>query len=218
MRFSSPLRAGLILSVLTVAFAQDAAAQEKKVGLVVGYPADLGVLWQASERVALRADVGFTFNTTDISTQSGLSFGSSVPTTITTTSSSANTSIGLSALFTIRNEDNLRLYIAPRGALQLVHYSVEADVEPPSAQSSTRPGEASDVTHGYEAEFMFGGQYRLRDRVAVFGETGLSYRQSSFPRLTTTFSVGGASVAQSGPDSHSTSLGLRGSAGLVLFF
>ncbi len=219
MRFSLFLRVAAIFSVM--AFASVSEAQEKKVGLVIGLPLDVGVLWQTSERVALRADVGFGFNTYESSNESGLSLGSGVLSTITTTSSSSTTTIGLSALFTIRNDDNLRLYIAPRGAIELAHHSFETEIVPPLPAELSRlglAGEVSDSSEGYEFDAMFGGQYRLRDRLALFGETGLAYRRSVFPSLTTTLSIGSVSTTRSRPDNRTTNVALRSSVGLVLFF
>ena len=190
-------------------------------GLVIGFPLDVGVLWQTTERVALRADVGFSFNTFESSNETGLSFGSGARSTITTTSSSGFTTIGLSALFAIRNDDNLRLYVAPRGAIEIVSRSVETEIVPPPGQSSRLPVvEASDSSRGHEVDLMFGGQYRLRDRLALFGETGLAYRRSTFPALSTTLSIVGAVVSStsSEPDSHTTNVGLKSTVGLVLFF
>lgn len=67
---------------------------------------------------------------------------------------------------------------------------------------------------------MFGGQYRLRDRLALFGETGLAYRRSTFPALSTTLSIVGSVVSStsSEPDSRTTNVGLQSTVGLVLFF
>ena len=160
MRLSASLRVALILSAITV-LAQVAEAQEKKVGLLIGVPLDVGVFWQTSERVALRADVGFSFNTFESSNSAGLSLGSGARSTITTTSSSNFTTIGLSALFTIRNENNLRLYLAPRAAIEFTHSSVETEIDPPTS-TITVGGEASGSTRGHEYGVAFGGQQAAR--------------------------------------------------------
>lgn len=122
----------------------------------------------------------------------------------------------------IRNDDNLRLYAAPRVAIEIVSRSVETEiVPPPSGQSSRLPvSEASDSSRGHEFDVIFGSQYRLRDRLALFGETGLAYRRSTFPTLSTTLSIAGSvSTTGSEPESRTTNVGLRRSAvGLVLFF
>ncbi len=215
MRYSS-LRVALILSTLTAVFAPAAAAQEKTVGLVVGYPIDVGVLWQASARVALRADVGFSFYTFE-SNQS-LSLGTTVRSSVTTTSSTGSATLGLSSLFTIRNDDNLRLYLAPRAAIELTRQSHETVFDPPLPSSSRNLDEVSDTARGHEFDVMFGGQYRLRDRLALFGETGLAYRRSSYPSVSTTLSILGSSSSESERDSRTTFFGLRSTVGLVFFF
>jgi hypothetical protein len=217
MRYSS-LRVALILSIVTAVFAPTATAQEKTVGLVVGYPIDVGVLWQASARVALRADVGFGFNTFE-SSQSGLSLGTTARSTLTTTSSSGFATVGLAALFTIRNDDNLRLYLAPRAALDLTHQSNETAIDPPLPSSSANFAERSETSRGYEFDVMFGGQYRLRDRLALFGETGLAYHRSSFPSVSATLTIGGGvGSGESDRDTTTTFFGLRSTVGLVFFF
>jgi hypothetical protein len=219
MRFHSSLRCVLLLPLIAVA-ASTAGAQEPKAGVVVGYPADVGVFWQAAERVALRADVGFSSSRSEFSSEFGLGFGSLTPAVVTTTSSSSTTSIGLAALFTLRNEDNLRLYIAPGGAIQLVRHTIETEFASGSLPAGTFPveGEASDTARGHQLQMMFGGQYRLRDRVAVFGETGLVYQTSEFPQLSASLSIPGATQTRSERNSRSTQTGVGGMAGLVLFF
>jgi hypothetical protein len=218
MPFSSSSRIALVIGVVTL-FAGAATAQEKTVGLVVGYPADVGVLWQTAERVALRADLGFNLSGFESSSAFGFTSASLTPSMVTTTSKTATATFGLSALVTLRNQDNLRLYLAPGGAIQLVRHSVETEFEGGSLPAATFPaeGEASDTTRGHQFQLMFGGQYRLRDRVAIFGETGLVYQTSSFPQIGTSLSIGGATT-RAERDSRSTNVGVRGLAGLVLFF
>lgn len=55
MRYSLR-RIALILSLVAAVFAPAAAAQEKAVRLVAAFPLDVGLFWQASDRIALRLD------------------------------------------------------------------------------------------------------------------------------------------------------------------
>src|SRR5262245_1568039 len=97
--------ATLLLSPLTV-HAQD----DPRVGLTMGYPSAVGVLWQMNHLVALRPE--FTWARTSSDSPS-----TTDPLGNPVTGSSSNnwtTGVGLSALFYIRRYDNLRTYVSPR--------------------------------------------------------------------------------------------------------
>lgn len=213
---NSSIRVAALVVVLTAAFPPSVAAQEKTVGLVAAFPIDAGVFWQASERLAFRVDAGVFSNTFQSSSRfpSGLG-GSTV--SFTTTSRSTSTSLGLSALFTIRNEDNLRIYVAPRVSMNLMRQSSETDVDGGAASSLTFARNSSDSSTGYGFAAMAGGQYRLHDRVAVFAESGVEYVRSAFPQVTVSLTVAGTPDRDDSRD-RSTSIGTRGNVGLVFFF
>ncbi|HET9360700.1 MAG TPA: hypothetical protein VFO58_13195 [Vicinamibacterales bacterium] len=84
-----------VLLVPSSLYAQDDPA----FGLVTGYPANIGVIWHVSERVAVRPDFNFTWFSTEGA------FSDSDTTAI---------GIGISVLFYARATDQLRLYFVPR--------------------------------------------------------------------------------------------------------
>src|SRR5262245_31016959 len=96
-----------------------AAAQDTpKLGLVMGYPAQVGILWNLSEKVAIRPEVNWTHSTSE-SPVTSTTFG---PTGVTTTTQSLTTTesnafgVGVSALLHVWKQDALRVYVSPRFA------------------------------------------------------------------------------------------------------
>jgi hypothetical protein len=130
-----------------------AQAQEPgDVGLFMGYP-NLGLFWQVSEKVALRPEISFSIS--DFSSNSNANLATS----------SWTVGFGASALFYITNDDKLRTYVAPR--FTYTHSG--------SDSSGSVAGSTND---SYLVAGLFGGQYALSDRFAVFGEVGVGYTHS----------------------------------------
>lgn len=202
------LRIMFAILVLVIGFAVPANAQEKKVGLVVGYPTTAGVQWQVSDRVAVRADAGFGFGLADSVTAS-LSFGG-VTSSSTTRFRHSTVEMGVSGLVTLAKRDQLRLYAAPRLAWHRLHSSFSTDITTLILSNSialpTSPRESSTTTNGAVVDAMFGASYRLGDRFAVFGEAGISYVRPT------------ATSSDRGSTSTSYSVGSRSSVGIVIFF
>jgi hypothetical protein len=132
---------------LVVLSARPSNAQDVgHVGLTMAFPAAVGVIWQATDRLAIRPDFQFS--------QSGSG---------SLTSSQLSTAVGVSALFYVRKWDNLRAYLSPRFGYQ--HSSVtlaSSVVISPSADQYSYAG-------------SFGAEYQLHRRFAVFGEAGIAY-------------------------------------------
>jgi hypothetical protein len=209
MGTSVRVRVAVILSISIAGLTPSAFAQtEKRVGLVMGYPTTVGVQWQVSDRFALRADGGFSFGETEQITVSlslnGVTGGGS-----TTESRHRTASLGVSGLFTVSRSDQLRLYLAPRAAWNVVHTSFTTEdsgstfpggvTRPPTTRSS------SLTTNGLGLDGSFGANYRMSDRFAVFGEAGISLISPS---------AGGSSSSIL----KSYILSSRGDVGVVIFF
>jgi hypothetical protein len=129
-----------------------ADAQEKgQVGITMGYPAAVGVLWHVSGRVAIRPEFSFTRN--ENSSSGILSSG--------TTFWSLGT--GVSALFYTPVRDNLRTYVSPR--LSYSRTRGDSDITRSTSTSYSFAG-------------SFGAQYSLGRRFGVFGEVGFAYGRS----------------------------------------
>jgi hypothetical protein len=132
---------------LVVLSARPSNAQDVgHVGLTMAFPAAVGVIWQATDRLAIRPDFQFS--------QSAVgSLGSS----------SLSTAVGVSALFYVRKWDNLRTYLSPRFGFQHTSLTTTGSVENPFSQDQ------------YSYAGSFGAEYQLHRRFAVFGEAGITY-------------------------------------------
>src|SRR3989442_6914007 len=85
-------------AVLLLCSGPAARAQEQgKVGITMGYPASIGILWHATEKVALRPELSITGSHSDSSDSDSVTVGT-----------------GLSALFYGAGGNNVRPYISPR--------------------------------------------------------------------------------------------------------
>jgi len=131
--------------------ATPARAQERgDVGLAIAVPTSIGVIWHASDGLAIRPDFSFGF--------SGTEGEQSLP-----DSSSKNFTFGVSALFYTHRWDDFRFYVSPRFAYSHGSTSIDEPVNSGSTLSS------------WSAIGSIGGQYALGSRFSVFAETGLSY-------------------------------------------
>lgn len=201
----------LLLGPAGIASAQDAP----KVGLTVAFPAAVGLLWQVSERFAIRPDFSFSWTSTKSSNPGslitspvgGILLGSPGSESV---SDSQNASVGVSALFTVQRRDALRIYVAPR-----VHYSRS------TATSTTtytapfptgvppqlfQPMSRHSTNDGYSIAGLFGAQYVLTDRFGLFGEVGVGYSwsDSSLPGILSSTRIRSGSI--------------RSGVGVIVFF
>jgi len=199
----------LVLAVVLLLWSRAAAfAEDPKVGVLLGYPTAFGLIWQVSERVALRPDLTFSF----ASGESSLS-----------TSDNTAVGVGLSGLFYTHRWDNARVYLSPR-----VTYSHSTTSSGPVAPNS--PGVTVSSIDGrnsvYSVSGSVGAEYHLHRHVGLFGETGFAYSHS---QTTSTSSITfspiqlGAAIPSPPPSlSSSTSTsrtwGPRASAGVILYF
>ena len=92
-----------------------AAQDTPHLGIAMGYPAQVGVLWTVSDHVAIRPEMNWTRTTTESVSTSTIFNGTGVTTTsVTTTSNSNAIGGGVTALFYLTHRDALRTYLAPR--------------------------------------------------------------------------------------------------------
>jgi hypothetical protein len=150
--------APVALGVLLLLGAAPLDAQERgDVGVALGYPGSLALVWHPTDAVALRPD--FTFSRSSVDLMSSVPFPSpSGRETIKTFS----WAFGLSGLLYAGKWDALRTYLVPR----IAYGRASSDI-------STSSSNWSVSTSG-----SFGGQYSLGQRFAVFGETGVAYTHS----------------------------------------
>jgi hypothetical protein len=188
----------LVTFSAAVLAAHPVAAQDPpRVGLVMAFPAAIGVVWNVSDRVTVRPEAMFVRSSSE-STFTLSTLGTTTASLVTT--DSWQVGAGASALFYLGKPDALRTYVTPRFAYTRSNSS-----------SPTIPGIslADTVASNYLVSGSFGAQFAVGRRFGVFGETGLAYTRSRA-------SAPGSSIAR--PDTTSTSVGLRGGAGVVLYF
>ena len=149
-----------------------AAQEPRRVGVTVVHPAAVGVIWHATERVAIRPDFGFS----KTAIESGSSAGP-FPLSITSDGWSVNT--GLSVLYYAQRWDHVRTYVSPR-----VSYSRST-----SATSSLLASRLTSRSRGWSASY--GAQYLPTERFSVFAEAGLSVTYSKSESSASTFSTTG---------------------------
>jgi hypothetical protein len=198
------LGVSLVLSVGANTLAQDAG----QIGVTLGYPAAVGVIWHVTDNVAVRPEISFSTGSTESPTLSpALSL---VSTDLGETSSTAVTT-GVSGLFYFRTWDKLRAYVSPRYTYS--HLTSE------SGSTISIDGRNS----AYTVTGSFGAHYQLHRRFAAFGETGFGYTHShttSTSRLLLPVITGPnipAPVSQS-VETNSHSWATRTGAGVIFYF
>jgi hypothetical protein len=152
--FRSACAAGVCLLLSPIA----ASAQERgQVGVTMGYPNAVGVIWHTSDRLAIRPEITFNF----ASAESSDSFGGEAE------SSGTSFSIGGSALWYLGPaSDNVRTYVSPRVTW---------------GKADTDDDNGPENSH-WTASASFGAQYAPVRRFSVFGEVGYGVSQSSVER------------------------------------
>jgi hypothetical protein len=142
---------GACLVVPTFASAQEAG----KIGVTMGFPASVGIIWHATEKVAVRPEFTFTHSSTEASGGE-------------TSSTSCGT--GVSVLFYAAKWDNAAAYFAPRFAW--AHGNGES-----RGNSGILGAESSSDAYTFTGSF--GAQGWIGSRFSVFGEVGLSFTDGS---------------------------------------
>jgi len=187
--------------VLTLLIPDAAIAQEKgQVGLTMGYPPSVGIVWHVADRMALRPEVSFNRDTTDsILTET---FDNQTQ-TIRFSSTATFVGSGVSGLFYLRKRDALSAFLSPRYA-----YS-HRSTTPVFTTAVTFSG---DTTTTHELSGSFGAQYAMGPRFSVFGEVGAAYSASTSASDLVTPSI----PSRSELTSHG--VGMRSGVGVVVYF
>ena len=147
-----------VFSFVLLLVPADTSAQEQgKVGITMGFPQSVGVLWHVSEKVAVRPELSFSWNSSD----SG-----------TTESDHDVFATGISALFYLRKWDNLSTYISPR-------YSFGRASGTSASTDDGLSGDSEQTSRNHLFSGSFGAQYWMSPRFSVFGEIGLGYQRTS---------------------------------------
>jgi len=204
-----------LAAVMAIVFgaAGSARAQESgHVGITMGYPASIGVIWHVSDRIALRPEVSLQqisgTSTSVITITTGFGPGGQTITTSTTTQATSDqwaVGVGASALFYVKQWDALRTYVSPR-----FQYSRGSSSSQTTVSSSVIPiaPTSSDFTQTtYLVSGSFGAQYGLGTHFGLYGEVGFSYSHNSSE---STQAAAGTS------DGHT--IGTRSGVGVIFYF
>ena len=182
-----------------------AAAQDTpRFGLVMGYPAQVGVLWRVFDRLAIRPEVNWTRTTTESVSTSTIFNGTGVTTTSVTTTSTANAiGIGVTALLYLTRRDALRTYLAPR--YSYARTTSSTDLSPPLSNVVGLPTEATTSTNTVSGSI--GAQYSIATHFGIFGELGLQYSRNSIAPA--------SSILRT--DAKQTAIGMRSGVGVIWY-
>jgi hypothetical protein len=178
----------LVSAVLLLAAASASAQDIGKTGLVMGFPGDIGLIWQASDKVAIRPAVSFSGSSSD-----------------ETAASTTNWSVSgdVSVLFYVKKYDSVRTYVAPRFIFGRASSTFDAATLPVIQGTPIEPSFTSHVTHTGGGA-MFGAQYDAHRHFGVYGEVGFV-----FTHLKTSLSLGS-------PESGANSWGTSAGVGVIL--
>lgn len=168
------LAAAMLVCASGTAAAQGASQGAGKVGLVMGFPAAVGIQWHLSDKVAIRPELSFSTTSTKTTTSSFDSEGDSW-----------NIGTNISALFYLSTDDKLRTYFSPRFTWSHGSNTSELSSALINPITGVTTSESTTSNNSYGAGGAFGAQYSLGDRFAVFGELGLNYAQSTTTSTTT---------------------------------
>jgi hypothetical protein len=192
-----------IVLVIVMGWTREAAAQDERVGLTMGYPTAVGLLWQVNDRVAIRPEFSWVHQSIDNENQFAQA-----------TSDSSGVSAAVSALVRLRQWGSVRSYVAPR--FEVVRTTVETTTDlqsvfPPGFPSPLPTSQTIKTTGtAYEGGASIGVQASPAPHFGVFGEVGLMYTRSK---------TDASSATQlSSPSTRGNSVGLRSAVGVILFF
>ena len=211
----------LFACALAIAFARIVSAQDEgRIGVTMGYPSALGVLWRATDKIALRPE--FTWAISSVDSSSSDSIAGSSPTSAPSTNWQAGAALG--ALFYLSRVNGFGAYLTPRLAYSRT-----------STTTSVLGSAATTSSDGWAwtTSGAFGADYKLARHFGLFGEIGLSYSASTFTSSTVETIATGSFVSVSGgtsavnlvtrtinlrSDSHTHSFGTRSGVGVIFFF
>jgi hypothetical protein len=204
------------VGLLAVLLPAPAFAQEPgQVGVSMGYPASVGVVWHVADRIAIRPEISLVQTSTDITTVTTLTF--STPSGTQTqqitraqfTTDSTTVGAGVSALFYVWKQEALRAFLTPRYA-----YTRGTST---TAGSGAAAAPSDITTKNHFVSGSFGAQYALGRKFGVYGEIGLGYTHSRVDNASTTGGIA-SGTASTTTDTTSHGVSTRSGAGVVFYF
>jgi hypothetical protein len=198
---------GLMLMCVFSFGARAAVAQEPPtIGIAMGYPASVGVLWHVTDTIALRPELSLLKNSGELTSVSVITFpGSSATSTTTSTTDSWQVGVGVSGLLYVRKWDELRAYVSPRFSYMRTSSKVTSITTSPFAGVSSPDFDSKSST--YLVSGSFGAQYALGKRFGVFGEVGVAFQHNV-----------GSSGSFGRSESTGNTINTRSGAGVLFYF
>jgi hypothetical protein len=159
----------LLLAVFSILLhVPPAEAQERgQVGLTLGYPGSVGLLWHASDAFALRPELFGTLRSSDSTTASAT--GEMLP---SSSSEGWEIGTGMSGLFRLGQWEGVRAYLVPR-----ITYSRSRTTTEPAGDAFVAASQTEVRT--YNLGTSLGVQYALARRLSLYGELGVAYNHSN---------------------------------------
>jgi len=193
----------IVVLAVAMACSRPALAQDEKVGVTMGYPTAVGVLWQVSDAVAIRPEFSWLQQSSD----------SDRDTFTASSTDSSGVSVAISALVRLRQWGSVRAYVAPRFEASRTRIestyvldSIFGPGFPPIVTSETTELTATS----YEGGASIGVQASPAPHFGVFGEVGMMYARSR----TTQDSL----LQPLSSTNRARSVGIRSAVGVILFF
>ena len=191
------------------------AQTDRRFGFVIGFPASVGVQWQAADRLAIRFDGTYRHSTVESSSTPTPFPIPALPTVIRVPvfeirSSSSNTGaeLGVSVLFDLHQSDELRLYVAPRVGVLISKNEIETTIiglSPADLAALTVPANRESTTYTTSGGVALGASHDISARLRIFAEAGVNYSRGD---------LGGIALN----DITQSSFGLRSGVGAVVLF
>lgn len=191
VRRCAGLLAGLAL-LSGSAYAQEAG----DTGLVMGFPASVGMVWHATDRLAIRPAIDFGGSSTETSGGAEIE------------SESWTLGLSVGALFYLSEDNGVRTYVTPEFTFRRTNSNTDYSGMVIPVGVSLPDFDRSQNSYG--ASGSFGAQYSMNTRFSVFGEVGLSFDWASISNDDDEFVVLG--------EVDSSRWGTRGAVGIVLYF
>lgn len=185
----------VVVSLTILLVPVSAAAQDSgDIGVSMGYPGNIAVIYHASDRVAIRPE----FNVSWLSSENSEGPSAGLE------SRGLTLGFGVSGLLYTSKGDSLRTYVSPRFNYSRVH----------SENELSRSQTAETTSRSYQVAGSFGAAYALGTRFSVFGEAGVQYQWMNATHLPG-LSIPGLGA---GGEVEGHSFGTRTAVGVVYYF
>ena len=161
------MRIGRLLActlALVSAGATGASAQDGgKVGITMGYPAAVGIIWHLGDTIAIRPELTFSGSSSETDRAGS---------TVDSEADGWAIGTGISALFYVKKYDRVRTYFSPRFTYEKIKSTV-------SSSSGVFDASSTGRASSYGIVGSFGAEGRIADKFSAFGEIGFGYEHTT---------------------------------------